>query len=217
MFRHSRFSGAVGSKSIRKTGERTYVARDMISASILRLVGLALFISLALPGVRPGASGAQMVPLSLAQLTEQSQAIVRGTVSSKTCLEDERGRLVTRIRLSVVEVWKGQEVVGEFTIVQAGGTLGDRRVRVIGQPDFTIGEEVVAFLELNARGEGVVLGVCQGKFEVYQDVTGRKQVRNIFHGGATAGSSSTQALQNKLGNRRLTLADLKRSVAARNQ
>ena len=156
-----------------------------------------------------------MVPLTLAQLTDQSQAILRGTVSSKTCLEDERGRLVTRIRLTVAEVWKGEADVGEFAIVQAGGTLGDRRVTVVGQPNFSIGEEVVTFLELNARGEGVVLGVCQGKFDVFRDPAGSKQVRSIFHGGGLAGSGSAQALQNKLGNRRLTLVDLKRSVVSR--
>ena len=45
-----------------------------------------------------------------------------------------------------------------FTIVHGGGILGDRRVIVSDQVTFQPGEEVVAFLVLNQRGEGVTLG-----------------------------------------------------------
>lgn len=187
----------------------------MISAAILWRTRFAWLLAAALLGGGFHGAGTQMVPLSIEQLTDLSRVVVRGTVSSRTCLEDERRRIVTRIVLSVAEVWKGEVGAGEFTVIQAGGVMGDRRVTVQGQPTFTIGEEVVVFLALNAQREGVVLGVCQGKFEVFQDASGHKQVRNIFHGGAPAGSGSAQALQNKLGNRRLTLADIKQAVAAR--
>lgn len=189
----------------------------MISASIPKRHRFTLLLAVMLLGGGFIGSGTQMVPLSIQQLTDQSQVVMRGTVSSKTCSEDDRGRIVTRIRLRVAEVWKGEAGAGEFTVIQAGGVLGNRRVTVQGQPTFVMGEEVVAFLALNARGEGVVLGVCQGKFEIFQDGSGSKQVRNLFHGGASVVGGSAQALQNKLGNRRLTLADLKQAVAARSK
>lgn len=189
----------------------------MIPASILKRHRFTLLLAVTLMGNGFIGSGTQMIPLSIQQLTEQAQVVIRGTVSSKTCLEDDRGRIVTRIRLSVAEVWKGTAIASEFTVIQAGGVLGTRRVTVEGQPNFAVAEEVVVFLALNARGEGVALGVCQGKFEVFQDASGHKQVRNIFHGGAPASGASAQALQNKLGNRRLSLADLKQAVAARSK
>lgn len=156
-----------------------------------------------------------MTPLSLEELTDHSEVIMRGKVSSKTCLRDDSGRIITRIQLEVEEVWKGEAIGKTFTIIQAGGVLGGQRTIVVGQATFAIGEEAVVFLALNARGEGVVLGVCQGKFEIFQDASGNRQVRNFFHGGAPGGGGSAQALQNKINNHRLTLADLKRRVAAR--
>jgi hypothetical protein len=165
----------------------------------------ALWLAAALQAV-------QFIPLSLEELTAQSDVVLRGTVQSKTCLRDEAGRIYTRIDLDVAETWKGASATNRFTVVQAGGVLGNRRVEVSGQPDFTIGEEVVLFLVLNSRGEGVVLGVAQGKFEVSTDqATGEKLARNLFHGGSGSGGNVAKAGAATTTSR-LTVADLKQRV-----
>ena len=125
----------------------------------------------------------QFIPLSVDQLTTRSAIVLQGSVLSKTCLRDESGRIYTRIEVSVSDVWKGNVASNRFTIVQGGGTLGEERVTVSGQAEFQPGEEIVAFLVLNQRGEGVTLGLRQGKFDVQNDkITGEKYAHNLFHG-----------------------------------
>ena len=58
-----------------------------------------------------------------------------------------------------------------------------------------------------------MLALAQGKFDVFRDAAGVKHVRNLFHGGAKGGGSR-QALLNRLGNRRLSLAALRSKVKA---
>ena len=126
----------------------------------------------------------QVVPLSVEQLAARAQRIVHGKVASKTCLKNERGEIYTRIELDVIEVWKGP-ATNHFVIVQAGGILGEERVEVVGQVEYRAGEEIVDFLAVNSRGEGVSLGAGQGKFNVLMDEkTGvaRAASRFIGHG-----------------------------------
>jgi hypothetical protein len=151
-------------------------------------------------------------PLSLDQLTEQASLILHGTVRSKSCQRDPQGRIYTKVDLEVAEMWKGSLIAKRFTIVHGGGILGDKRVEISGQVEYAIGEEVVAFLVLNQRGEGVTLGLMQGKFRVGKDAkTGELLAQNPFHGtddtSERIGRAGTSAASS-----RLTLADLKRRV-----
>jgi hypothetical protein len=160
----------------------------------------------------------QRQPLSIEQLTSQSALVVRGTVLSESCQRDPAGRIYTKIELEVSEVWKGSLATNRFTIVHGGGILGGEKSVVSGQVEYGIGEEVVAFLVLNQRGEGVTLGLAQGKFHVWQEPrTGERLVHNPFHG--TTGTrgpavSEDAALRTPP---RLTLAELKQRVRRSNQ
>jgi hypothetical protein len=128
-----------------------------------------------------------MEPLTISALADQSELVVEGKVASKTSLRDETGRIYTRIELQVTEVWKGSISGSPFLIVQGGGVLGEEWSAVSGQVDYEPGEEVVAFLVRNHRGEGVTLGMAQGKFHVWKDPgTGVKYAANPFHGGGVA-------------------------------
>ncbi|MBU6403052.1 MAG: hypothetical protein KGS61_22240 [Verrucomicrobia bacterium] len=137
-----------------------------------------------LAGFALSLSAALFVPMSIQAMAERSQLIVRGTVLSQSCQQDDAGRIYTKVELKVAEVWQGQVSGDRLTIVHGGGVLGRRKVAAAGQVEYRIGEEVVAFLVLNPRGEAVTLGMCQGKFHVWTDpVSGRKRARNPFHGG----------------------------------
>jgi len=154
----------------------------------------------------------QFDPLSIEQLSEQATVVVKGTVLTKSCQRDPRGRIYTKVELQVAEVWKGSPTTNRFTIVHGGGILGSEKATVSGQVDYDIGEEVVAFFVLNQRGEGVTLGLAQGKFSVWKDAkTGEKLARNLFHGEQA--SSEENISKNRLATQpRLTLAELKRRV-----
>ena len=154
----------------------------------------------------------QTIPLTVPQLVGKSQVILHGVVRSKTVQRDPQRRIYTRIELEVNEVWKGDGVTNRFRLVQAGGILGEEGMAVEGQAEFNVGEEVVAFMVLNARGEGVILGLSQGKFEVSADpVSGERLVRNSFHGGSPPDFDRTVPATSA-GQRRLALAELKAQV-----
>lgn len=112
----------------------------------------------------------------------------------------------------MIEVWKGEVKDNPLIVVHGGGELNGRRSMVTGQVDYQPGQETVAFLVRNARGEAVTLGLAQGQFQVWKDaVTGKKMARNIFLGGNSSTNGSIQKLDDGA-NARLTLDSLKRQV-----
>ena len=148
-------------------------------------------------------------PISIDQLTTKSHLVLHGTVVSKSVQRDPENRIYTKIDLQVAEVWKGTLTTNHFTIIHGGGILGDERVDVSGQVEYEIGEEVVVFLLVNQRGEGVSIGMDQGKFHVSTDAkTGEKLVQNPFHGQSTATAGTAPASRST----RLKLLDLKQQV-----
>ena len=179
-----------------------------MSSRFSRLRLCAAVLGLVLP-----AGATQFRPLSIEQLASRSDVVVHGTVTSKTCQRDPEGRIFTKVELAVAETWKGPASTN-LTIVQSGGILGEEAALVAGQADYQIGEEVVAFLVLNARGEAVTLGLAHGKFHVWQDpATGEKLARNIFHGHSGQGAGPANGSQaSAQGKARLTLAELKRQA-----
>ncbi|MBI5774757.1 MAG: hypothetical protein HZA89_13555 [Verrucomicrobia bacterium] len=161
--------------------------------------------------------GGNFIPLPVEELAARSQLVVRGTVLAKSCQRDEAGRIFTRVELAVAEVWKGGLATNRFTIVHGGGVLGEEQAGVSGQVEFSMGEEVVAFLVLNRRGEGVCLGLAQGKFEIWRDAaSGEHYARNPIFGGPppTAVSRSKLAASAVPSNWRLKVSDLKQRVGA---
>lgn len=131
----------------------------------------------------PGARAVLMQPLSVSELTQKSDTVVQGIVTGRSSQRDAEGRIYTKVILHIGEVWKGSEPGNTLTLVHGGGTVGNVREEVSGQVEYTVGEEVVAFLVVNPRGEYVTLGLAQGKFHVWRDKqTGEKFAHNIFHG-----------------------------------
>ena len=150
-----------------------------------------------------------MEPLSIEEMARQSALVVHGTVLSKSCQRDPAGRIYTKVELQVAEFWKGSLATNRLTVVHGGGILGDQKATVSGQVEYGIGEEVVPFLVLNRRGEGVTLGLAQGKFHVRQEPrTGEWLAHNLFHGEADSQGKNDLLPTG----RRLTLAELKRRV-----
>jgi hypothetical protein len=128
-----------------------------------------------------------MRPLAVDELARKADLIVQGTVLDKTCLRDDAGRIYTKVNIRVAEVWKGALPTNAspqvLTVVQGGGTAGDVREEVSGDVQYDAGEEFVAFLVFNSRGEPVTIGLAQGKFHVWRDPqTGEKFANNLFHG-----------------------------------
>ena len=150
-----------------------------------------------------------MTPLPVEELGQRADLILHGIVLSQTCLRSPAGRIYTRVEMQVSGVWKGTLTNQTMTVVHSGGTVGNLRQTVQGQVKYAVGEEVVAFLVINSRGEGVTLGLAQGKFHVWQDKrTGEKFAHNLFHGATERESPGGKPSE------RLALKDLGASVKA---
>ncbi len=164
----------------------------------------------------PHAHAVLMTPLAIEELSTNADLVVHGTVLGKTCQRDSAGRIFTKIDLKIIEVWKGTLTNATLTIFQGGGTVGDERMEVSGEAEYGVGEEVVAFLVLNQRGEPITLALAQGKFHVWQDKpTGEKFTHNIFHGAGESARGETVTTTNAPSQRkleRLQLNELKSRV-----
>ena len=157
-------------------------------------------------------SAVLMRPIAVEELARQADLVLHGVVTAKTCVRDPEGRIVTRVQLEVSDVWKGALRTNAFTIVHGGGQMGNIRSEVSGQVEYSVGEEVVAFLVLNQRREGVTLGLAQGKFHVWKDkATSERFAHNLFHGE----TEKAVALENRKAGR-LSLKELAGKVKGGN-
>lgn len=149
------------------------------------------------------AVSASDVPLTpVEELARRAGDVVRGRVVSLEATRDEKGRPFTRVELDVAECWKGA-ATNQLTVVLASSSLGPRWVKVVGEPEFRLGEEVVVFAMRNPRGEAVTLDLARGRFVVTTNaVTGRLEAANQPVKGGSAMPGRVP----------LPLAELKRRV-----
>ena len=158
-------------------------------------------------------SASPFIPITIDRLSIDSDLIVHGNVIGKTVQKDDQGRIYTKVQLDINEVWKGKVSSKPFTIVHSGGVLGNRWSSAEGEVSYKLGEEIVVFLMLNSRGEGVTVGMQQGKFQVLVgDPANTQYVRSLFHGGKppTKGENKGYRFPTQLP---LTVDSLKRKVS----
>lgn len=131
---------------------------------------LAIVATLAVATVAP-ASATTVAPLSLEQMVDASDLVVRGSVESVWVEQDAKGRLWTRATVRVLETLKGHADVDDYVTVEAaGGTLGDLQMVVAGSARYSEGEEAVLFLtDKPTRGVYGTVSMGLGKFTVRPD------------------------------------------------
>lgn len=178
---------------------------------------IALFritIALGLFFLQAGLSKAtayQQIPLSVEELASRADCVVRGLVEGTSCHKDPAGRIYTRITFKVLETWKGQVAEEQLTLVHSGGEFEGRRVVMPGQVAYTVGQEAVAFLVINSRGEGVTVGLTQGKFRLWKDpATGAILAQNHVHNPAPRSNPQLQNVPSS--DQPITLSELRRRV-----
>lgn len=137
-----------------------------------------------------------LVPLDTRALTERAERIVLGTVESKVARwSDDHQAIYTDVTIRVTRAYKGAVKPGERVVVRReGGVVDGMGMRVYGAATFTVGEEVVVFME--TRGNAMwTVGMTQGKLRVTVGADGVKQVARALGDVAfTQKSAATQAL-----------------------
>jgi hypothetical protein len=136
----------------------------------LRIAALALLLA---SPVR-----AMMLDIPLSQNAGESDAVVRGTVVTRTSHWAESGPriIVTDITVKLSESWKGTLAAGqEVTFQVNGGEVDGMGMRQEHQPVFIDEEDVVLFLKATPSAHWSVSYDEQGKFAVRDDqVVGSK-------------------------------------------
>ena len=115
------------------------------------------------------AKATTMTELSVEQMTDASDLIVRGTVTQVFTELDDRGNVWTRAQVEISEVLKGNSKTNAVMVDQMGGVHGNSYSVVRWAPRFSKGEEALFFLEELRSGRTSIVGWYQGKFTLRMD------------------------------------------------
>lgn len=134
----------------------------LLAFALRRRKSALLAVVLAIPGL---ASATTVRAMSLSDLIDESATVARVKVTGSLArFAGDEGRIVTEVRLSVLDAWKGGGQ-RELTLILPGGVVGRIGQRVEGTPVLKVGQEYVLFLE--ARGTVFTpAGFHQGVFAV---------------------------------------------------
>ncbi|HEX6836237.1 MAG TPA: hypothetical protein VF334_06665 [Polyangia bacterium] len=137
-----------------------------------------------------------LVPLDTRALTDRAERIVLGTVESQVSRwSSDHQAIYTDVTIRVSRAYKGAVKPGERVVVRReGGVVDGMGMRVYGAASFTVGEEVVVFME--TRGNAMwTVGMTQGKLRVTVGDDGVKKVAPALGDVAfTQKSAAAQAL-----------------------
>ena len=104
------------------------------------------------------------------QMIVEARAIVRGKVLAiESGLDEQQNSVYTYVTLKVQEVLKGQITQRRIVLKQPGGEFGSRGSLVFGTPEFTVGENVILYLDTWQDGSLRVHQMLLGKFTVIKD------------------------------------------------
>lgn len=122
-------------------------------------------------------SNAQVKDMSAQDLTTASTAVFYGKCSKKSCDWDKNHRIIYTYVTVTPEAYIKGNLGADAVIAVPGGQVGDIIYEVSDMPEFTVGEETVAFVWRNPAGTNLVTGGYQGKMKIEKDKkTGKRMV-----------------------------------------
>lgn len=118
-----------------------------------------------------------MVPLSIENLSEKADAIVRGrVVNDYAAWDSSHQQITTYTEITLIDTMLAPSSMSESFVVRTlGGVVGDIGMHVSGSPTFTLGEDVLLFLARvgDEPNNYRVLGMSQGKYQIEVEDKGR--------------------------------------------
>jgi hypothetical protein len=118
-------------------------------------------------------------------LTENSVAVIAGSVTGLRGVESESGRIFTLVDVKVEETLAGQVPSQAITLKEIGGRVGHRQEVYFGAPSFQVGEKVVLFLDVHPDGSLRSNHFALGKYTIDSDPSGTLVARRRFGRGTT--------------------------------
>lgn len=128
-------------------------------------------VAAALAALHQPAGATTLAALSLEQVTDASDLVVRGTVESMSVEMDVHGHAITVVEVEVTESLKGAVEVGDFLRVESpGGTIDGQTMLVASAARYSVGEDTLLFLSEHADGMSYgTVGMTLGKYSVRPD------------------------------------------------
>jgi len=130
---------------------------------------VALLALLAFALVAGSASASVVIPPADDDLIVHSDAVIIGRVTDIESHDDRQGKLSTYITIAIQEVLKGSLAQSSLTIRELGGEVGGVIAWASANPEFSVGERVLLFLDQRADGSLRVLHFYLGKFSIITD------------------------------------------------
>jgi matrixin/fibronectin type III domain protein len=145
---------------------------------MMRTVRIWLAVVCALAGAAAAARADVAPRWSDEQLASFASAIVSGRVTAIGTGRDIRtGVTHTYVTVAVDRVFKGDISERSIVVKQLGGRIGDETFTVIGQAEFTTGEEVLLFLDARRRdGTLYTTALWQGKWTLERDAATSERI-----------------------------------------
>ena len=128
----------------------------------------------------PTAANATMVDLTVDQMVDAANSVVRGTITEVWAEEDSNGLIWTRAQLEVSVTYKGNPSKRSFVIDQLGGKFGANISSVDNSVRFSPGEDGIFFLEVLGSGKTTTVGFYQGKFTLRLDPYSRELIAQRY-------------------------------------
>jgi hypothetical protein len=153
------------------------------------------------------ASATTIAPLDLKALSARADRVVVGTVErTGSAWTADHSAIYTETTIKVDHSVKGGARPGERVVVRhEGGSVDGIGMRVYGAAAFTVGEEVLLFLEHRGQ-DSYVVGMAQGKLSVRTIDGGRRLVTGSYEGLAFTDGARHQPIHGR------PLEDLEREV-----
>ena len=120
------------------------------------------------------ADATDFAPVSIEQMVDASNIVIRGTVQRVWAEKDANGKIWTRAEVSVTETFKGS-VSGTIIVDSLGGTHGDQHAGVWGMSRFSANEDTLIFVENLDNGRMSPFGMFNGKYTI------RRAARDTQH------------------------------------
>ncbi|MGD9763028.1 MAG: matrixin family metalloprotease [Candidatus Binatia bacterium] len=156
--------------------------RTHFAAVALVVAALTLFV----PGAPRAGRATTFAMMDETQLARVSVGAVRGTVTAiESAVDPATGTIRTYVHLDPVEILFGELPDGELVLREAGGRVGKTTEWVFGNPQYRVGETVLAFLSADADGALRTTAMAMGKFSVSARADGTaRAVRSLGEGAA---------------------------------
>jgi hypothetical protein len=146
-----------------------------LKISSLRVAVLAA-IAFALFGASSRVEATTIIPMDVAQLSDQAELVFTGTAVQSRVERSKDGEPYTFVTFAVHDVLKGWTLERQIALRFTGGETDDGTVSVEGMPQFERGETYLLFVHGNGSLLCPVLGWWQGQFRFDREPGSGKQI-----------------------------------------